>query len=55
MFLYDSLLEAYLYGNTAVQGKGLKRQVWLLTQENQQTGVTGMEEEFNVCLLHVEV
>ena len=49
VFLYDSLLEAYLYGNTAIPAKGLKREVWQLTQDNRQTGITGMEEEFNVC------
>jgi len=55
VFLHDALLEAYLYGNTAIPAKGLKRQVWQLTQDNQQTGITGMEEEFNVCLMHIKI
>ena len=48
MFLYDALLEAYLYGDTAVEAKSLKRHVWSLTQGTQETGISGMEEEFNV-------
>jgi len=49
--LYDALLEAYLYGDTAVEAKNIKHYVWSLTQENQAEGTTGMEEEFNVCLI----
>ena len=50
VFLYDALLEAYLYGDTAVEAKNVKHHVWSLTQENQAGGTTGMEQEFNVCI-----
>ena len=37
-----------------MEAKNLRRHVWSLTQENQATGITGMEEEFNVCTyIHV--
>lgn len=53
VFLYDALLEAYLYGDTAVEAKNLKRHVWSLTQEVQGTGVTEIAEEFNVCSSYI--
>ena len=40
-----------MYGDTAVQAKNLKRHVWSLTQDNQTTQMTGMEEEYSVCIV----
>ena len=33
-----------------MRAKNFKHYVWSLTQENQETGLIGMEEEYHVCV-----
>ena len=52
MFIHDAVLESLTCGDTQIPASGLSSAIKKLKEKDRETGRTGFETQFHVCILN---